>query len=128
MSSPLSRTWPRCRLVWPITVPSKVVLPTPLRPITERRSPSASVSRTSPITPVPPYPAETPSSSSAMRRSAMTRLPPVVFAEIDRAHALVGRDLLRRAFGEHRPRHQHGDALGKAEHDVHVVLDDQYGD
>ena len=48
--------------------------------------------------------------------------------EIDRAHVGVGANLLRRAFGEDRAAHQHGDALGEAEHEVHVVLDDEHGD
>ena len=48
--------------------------------------------------------------------------------EIDRANVRVGADLLRRALGEHRAAHQHGDLLGEAEHQVHVVIDDQHAD
>ena len=48
--------------------------------------------------------------------------------EIDGAHLRVGHDLIGRALCEHRALHQHGDLPGEAEHDVHVVLDDQHGD
>ena len=49
-------------------------------------------------------------------------------AEIDLAHARVGRDLLRRALDQNLAPHHDDDARGEAEHDVHVVLDEQHGD
>ena len=51
-----------------------------------------------------------------------------VFAEIDRADALVRGDRLRLALGQQLPRDQHGNAIGEIEHKVHVVLDQQNRD
>src|SRR5229473_3218223 len=45
--------------------------------------------------------------------------------EIDLVHALVPGDLLRRPLDQHFALHQNGDALREAEHQIHVVLDDQ---
>ena len=47
--------------------------------------------------------------------------------EIDLAHARIGGDFLRRALREHGAADQHDDVGGEAEHDVHVVLDEQQG-
>ena len=64
-------------------------------------------------------------SHDALRHGAtrVTRL-----AEIDLAHARVGGDLLRRAFEQNAPADHHDDAAGEAEHEVHVVLDEQHRD
>src|SRR6266536_2755175 len=100
-------------------VASRVVLPTPLRPRTasEPRSPSETL--TSSSTTVAPYPART-----AVRVSASA----MPLAEIDLAHAGMLGDLPGRALAQDLALHEHGDALGEAEHEVHVVLDDENGD
>src|ERR1700689_625337 len=114
-----SMTSPECSVVWPMMVESKVVLPTPLRPITLMHSPGASLRSMSSSPTGPPEPAETCRNSSAL---ATTGLP-----QIDRAHLRVRLDIARRARSEHRAAHHHRDLLGEAEHHVHVVLDDQHG-
>ncbi len=43
-------------------------------------------------------------------------------------HALVAPDFFRRAFDQHHALHEHGDAPREAEHEIHVVLDDEDGD
>ena len=48
-----------------------------------------------------------------------------VLAEIDRAHALVRGDRLGRPLGQKLSRHQHRNAVGEIEHEVHVVLDQE---
>src|SRR5258708_7341582 len=101
-------------------VASNVVLPTPLRPIMLTFSPGASARLMSSRTTVSPYPAETAFSSTAL---PMAGLP-----EIDVAHSRIGADLLRRAFHEDRTADHHGDALREAEHQIHVVVNDQYAD
>src|SRR5947208_9062473 len=58
----------------------------------------------------------------------MVRPAAVILAQIDRPHLRVRRDLLWRALRQHGARYEDGDALGEAEHDVHIVLDDQHGD
>src|SRR5262245_15625383 len=109
-------------------VASKVVLPTPLRPMTDRVSLAPRPRRMSSSTTVSPYPARSLSSSSA--RSAMTppsaRSSVTFLAEIDGPHLHVIHDLFRRALRENRALHQYRDFPGKAEHDVHVMLDDQH--
>src|SRR6267378_170111 len=52
----------------------------------------------------------------------------VLLAEIDLVHAPVPGDLLRRPLDQDLALHEHGDALREAEHEVHVVLDDEDGD
>src|SRR5574337_753931 len=49
----------------------------------------------------------------------------VGLAEVDLAHPRVGGDRRGRVLGEHRAADQHRDPLGEAEHQVHVVLDQQ---
>ena len=48
--------------------------------------------------------------------------------EVDRPHLFVVHDFGGRALREDRTLHQHGDLFGKAEHYVHIVLDDEHGD
>src|SRR5215510_11758399 len=111
-------------------VASKVVLPTPLRPMTDTVSLEPRPRRMSSSTTVSPYPARILSSSSA--RSAMvfpsTRSRVTFLAKIDGPHLLVIHDLFRRALRENRALHQHRDFPGKAEHDVHVMLDNEHRD
>ena len=45
------------------------------------------------------------------------------FPQIGGLHRRVVGDLLRRAFGQHVPSVEHGDAVGEVEDDAHVVLD-----
>src|SRR5258706_8670355 len=113
-------TSPEWNVVCPMMVASSVVLPTPFRPRTASEPRSGSAKVTSSRTIVSPYPARTAESCSA---SAMRRL-----AEVHVAYALVRRDLVRRAFHQHLSLHQHRDALREAEHEIHVVLDDQHRD
>src|SRR6478752_1190855 len=71
------------------------------------------------------------SSSSARSAKAISTMAvsAVAFlAKLYRPHLFVLHDLVRRALREHRALHQHGDFLGKTKDDVHVVLDNQYGD
>ena len=48
--------------------------------------------------------------------------------EVHRLDLRVARDLLRRAFGQHGAVDQHRHARGEAEHQVHVVFDQQHRD
>src|SRR5882672_2559640 len=98
-------------------VASSVVLPTPLRPRTESDPRSGRAKPISSITTVSPYPART---SLRVSASAMTLLP-----EVDLVHALVAPDFIGRALDQHLALDEHGDAPREAEHQVHVVLDDE---
>src|SRR5258706_11156311 len=101
-------------------VSSSVDLPTPLRPMMDRLSPGASARSIPSNTCVAPYPAVMPFNASV---SGIQRAP-----EINRTHLAVGGDFRGRTFGENRAAHQHRDAVGEAEHEVHVELDDEYRD
>src|SRR2546430_7144867 len=98
-------------------VARSVVLPTPLRPSTASEPRSGRVSSTSSRTMVSPYPE---CSLLICRASGM-----VLLAQVHLVHALVARNLLGRPFDQHLALHQDGDALREAEHEVHVVLDDE---
>src|SRR5690349_5579875 len=111
---------PAWNVVWPMMVASSVVLPTPLRPSTASEPRSGSDNPISSMTTVSPYPART---SLSARASAMALL-----AQVDLVHALVRPDLVGGSLDEHLALHQDGDALREAEHQVHVVLDDEDGD
>src|SRR3954465_11137957 len=110
---------PAWKLVWPMMVDMSVVLPTPLRRRTGGEPRSGSVSAMSSRMTVSPYPARRPE----MRNASGMRL-----TEVDGAHARVAGDILRRGFDQNLALHEHGDAAREAEHEVHVVLDDQDGD
>src|SRR4051812_15716617 len=101
-------------------VASSVVLPTPLRPRTASVPRSGREKPMSSRTTVSPLPARAPDPTSA----SDSALPP----EVDLVHAAVLGDLLRRALDQDLALHQHRDAFGEAEHEVHVVLDDEDGD
>src|SRR5215475_9739280 len=107
-------------------VASRVVLPTPLRPIMDTVSLGASARRMSSSTTVSPWPARTLSSSST--RSAMMASAMAFLAKINRPHLFVIHDFGGCTLGEDRTLHQHGDLFCKAEHDVHIVLDDENSD
>src|SRR5437773_3211572 len=49
-------------------------------------------------------------------------------AEIDGPDVGVGPDLPGTPGGEHGAAHQHRDPLREAEHEIHVVIDDEHGD
>src|SRR5262245_23802856 len=100
-------------VVWPIAVARRVVLPTPLRPITLTHSPGATVRLTSSRTTVSPYPAVTWRSSSAPAGRAA--LPAMAAAQIDGADVGVGRDLPGAPGGEDGPAHHHRDLSGEPE-------------
>src|SRR5215831_13510403 len=117
MRSPRNSMLPEWNVVCPMMVASSVVFPTPLRPRTESDPRSGSENAISSSTTVSPYPARTPFRTSA---SAMALL-----AEVDLVHALVLADLLGRALDQHLALNEHGDAPREAEHQVHVVLDDE---
>src|SRR5689334_11308595 len=116
---PRHASLPLCKRVIPMSVRSKVVLPTPLRPRSARLPPSRRVKETSSSTTDSPYPATRPCAS---RRSGTGGL----IAEIDLAHARVGRDLPGRSLGEDRSGGEHRDPLGEAEDEIHVVLDEEH--
>src|SRR5262245_38465974 len=109
-----------------MAVPSSVLFPTPLRPMTLMHSPGATVRLRSSSTTVSPYPAVTARSSRAP--GAAIALPAPLAAEIDGAHLGVGRDLPGRSAGEDGSAHHHRDLPGKAEDEIHVVVDDEDAD
>src|SRR5262249_25444300 len=111
---------PACSTVCPMIVANKVLLPTPLRPMTLMHSPRASVRLICSITTVSPYPAETCCNSRASATVGLT--------QIDRADLRIVFDFARRSFGKKRTTDHDGDTLGEAENEVHVVFDNQYGD
>src|SRR5215831_6792766 len=117
MRVPWYSTVPEWNVVCPMIVASSVVFPTPLRPRTASDPRSGSENAISSRTTVSPYPARTSFRTSA---SAMALL-----AEIHLVDALVLADLLGRALDQHLALDEHGDALRKAEHQIHVVLYDE---
>lgn len=52
----------------------------------------------------------------------MSRGPP---AKVDVTHALVGENVVAKAFGEHSPLMQNRDAVGNSPDEFHVVFDDE---
>ena len=100
-------------------VATSVVLPMPLRPSTASAPPSASVKRD-----IGQHDRLAVAGGQSVDAQELSH---AGLAEIDLAHARIGGDLGGRAFDQHRAVHQHGDALGEAEHHVHVVLDQQHG-
>src|SRR3954471_18105791 len=110
---------PAWKVVWPMIVARSVVLPTPLRPSTASEPRSGTASATSSRMTVCPAPAR-----SADRRNASA----MRFTKVYGAHTPIGPDFLRRAFHQHLALHEDRNAPREAEHEVHVVLDDQDGD
>src|SRR5687767_3546751 len=119
---PLKTMRPEWNVVWPMMVERSVVLPTPLRPRMASAPRSGSSRSISSRITVAPYPART------RDRERSGRLSMLRLAQVDVVHALVAGDLLRRPFHQHLALHQHRDAPREAEHQVHVVLDDEDGD
>src|SRR5471030_3062483 len=107
---------PRCR-VTPTSVPMRVDLPAPFRPSKASEPPTSMANEIPSRTMASPYPARKP---STRRSSGNARLP-----EIDRLHATIARDLVVGALGEQRAIHHHRNARREAEHQIHVVLDEE---
>src|SRR5438094_3555346 len=116
IARPMALISPAWNVVCPMIVARSVVLPTPLRPSTASEPRSGTASATSSRMTVSPYPALRP----ARRNASGMR-----FTQVNIAHAPIASDLVGRAFDQHLPLHQHGDPAREAEHEVHVVLDDQ---
>src|ERR1700691_2289888 len=110
-------------------VRSSVDLPTPFRPRTARPPCCGSANDTPSSTTAEPYPARTSSSASSGSAMMQARSARGHFverlAEIDRAHAGISGDLVRSALDQHAPAHHDNDPCGKAENELHVVLDEQ---
>src|ERR1700693_167871 len=92
-----------------------VVLPMPLWPSSASDWPSSSASEMSASTTAWPYPA---AKRARPRSSGIEGL-----AEIDLLHPLIAGDLFGRSLDEQLAIDEHGNAIGEAEHDVHVVRD-----
>src|SRR3984893_17868935 len=99
---------------------SSVVLPVPLRPRTASDSPSLRLRSILEMTRASPEPPETCRNARILCIEAL--------AEIDLPHPWVGGYLLHAAFGQQRAVHENRDATGEAEHQVHVMLDEQQRD
>src|ERR1700736_547731 len=97
-----------------------VVLPMPLRPSKASALPAGMRNDTPSSTTASPYPAV---SASIASTSAIGRL-----AKIDRLDARIAGDIVRGAFHEQRAVDEDRDAVGEAEHKIHVMLDEQHGD
>src|SRR6476646_8369831 len=120
ISSPPSAIAPPKRRVMPTIELISVVLPVPLRPSSASTWPSASESDMPDSTTASPYPARRPLMA---RRSGIDGL-----AEIDRLDLGIARHLVRRAFDQHGAVDQYRNPVGEGEHQIHVVLDQQYRD
>src|SRR5437588_1963049 len=120
MSSP--RNWMRPERIGnsPVMLSMIVVRPAPLRPISATTSSLSTVIDTSRRTCAGPRNVLMSLSSSSTARPLLHER----CAEQDAGDILVGADLVGRAIGEERAFMHHDDAVGIAEHDVHVVLDD----
>src|SRR5215217_5154310 len=131
MSRPSNLTAPVRRGTSPMIARSVVVLPAPLRPMTQTASPAATVSDTPCRMWLRPYQAlrARPTTSARTRRCgastssiALDRLP-----EIDAPHLLVRADVVGRALGEEPSVMQHEDAVRDAHDELHAVLDEDHG-
>src|SRR5690242_3034490 len=119
-SRPPSVTLPPKRRVTPTMELINVVLPVPLRPSTASTCPSGGRSDTLGSTVASPEAARR---FSVASRSGIARL-----AEINGLHLRVLGDLFGRAFRQQRAVDQHGNAIGKGEDEIHVMLDEQHSD
>src|SRR5215210_92681 len=117
MSRPSNLTAPVRRGTSPMIERSVVVLPAPLRPMTQTTSPAATVSDTPCRMWLRPYQALRSRTSSI----ALNRL-----AEIDAPHLLVRADVVGSALGEEPSVMQHQDAVRDAHDELHAVLDEDH--
>src|SRR5262245_25379586 len=105
-----------------VTVPEmhlkSVVLPAPLGPTMDTKSPSAMAIDTPPRAVSPPYPACTFSSVSTSAPFP---------AEVGLDDARLARHGIRRALRQHGPVIQHDEAVREAHHGMHCMLDDDNG-
>src|SRR5262249_11940020 len=113
--APWRKISPPCSVVKPHNVSISVVLPTPLRPITTTISPRATAKSTPCSTRAWPYPASRPLTASAGTSDANVDLP----------HARVITHAFGRVLHHQRAGCEHRHAIRIAEHEVHVVLDEQ---
>src|SRR5260370_29136316 len=117
---PLYRTVPRYGGVSPMIERRVVVLPQRWRLRRATLSPVSSLSDTPNRIWLKPY---------AVCRSRTSRVipprPSFRLAQVDALHVLVALHLFWRALGQNGALVQHCDALGNAEHDIHVVLGEQ---
>src|SRR5688500_14549486 len=106
---------PRAR-VRPMMERTVVVLPMPLRPRRVTASPSPMLSERSKSTWLAPYAV-----------SRFSTLSSNLVSQVGAPDLGIGADLPRRSGGDHAAVDHHGDAVGEAEHRVHVVLHQQHG-
>src|SRR4030081_408127 len=123
MSWPWKRISPDRTGSRPMMLSMMVVRPAPLRPTRETTSPSSTVSDTPCRMCAGPRKVLMASTSSSTWCSFVPSSRQR-YAEKDVGDVLVHLDLFRRPVGEESAFMHHHDAVGVAEHDVHVVLDD----
>src|ERR671924_483221 len=123
MSSPWKRIRPDRTGSRPVMLSMMVVRPAPLRPTSDTTSFSPTVSDTPCRMCAGPRKVLMASTSSSTLASSSRQR----HAEQDVGDILVRLDLVRRSVGEQPAFVHHHDAIGVAEHDVHVVLDDDGG-
>src|SRR5437762_10172129 len=112
MSPPRQRMHPWRQRRKPMSARSRVVFPTPFRPMITTRSATPTRSDTPFRTGTCPYRAWRPSTSSML-----------AFPQVDVADDVIRADLLHGPFGKHRAPVEHGDVSRDASHEIHVVLD-----
>src|SRR5699024_7533901 len=120
MLLPANQIQPSCCRATPISVVSKVVLPLPLRPNSTMLPPAARDSDTSSRMMASPWPAHTFSKRS---NSGMGSFSQIHFLDLGVMSNDVGRIL-----DQQRTGNQYRNAFGKAEHQIHIVLDQNNGD
>src|ERR1700678_4082362 len=125
-SVPLNSILPPLRGASPMIARSVVVLPTPLRPSKAADSPGL-ISKVTPWR-MWSFPIWTWTSCSLSMDSLIHVALVLGTAQIRFAHLFVVSDFLRAAAGEQGALCQHGDIVGDAEHDFHIVLDDDDAD
>src|SRR6185369_208157 len=118
MSAPSNVTRPPRTGKSPIVVLSRVVLPTPLRPIRQTSSPARTSRSTPQSTCDWPY---------ATSRPLMDSIGPFALApQVHLEDARIVLDLLDRALAQHRPLVEHRHRARDLPHELHVVLDDEH--
>src|SRR5438067_339772 len=118
MSDPSNMTRPPRAGKSPIVVLSKVVLPTPLRPMRQTSSPARTSRSTPQSTCDWPY-----ATSRPLMDSIGLLAPP---SQIDLEDARVALDLLDRPLAQHGPLMEHRHLTRDLPHELHVVLDDEH--
>src|SRR6185295_5076403 len=115
--APRKEMLPLNGLVRPMIERTVVVLPMPFRPRSVTTSPWFICISIPKSTWLAPYAV---SSFSTLSRDFVS--------EVGATHFRIRPDLFRRVGGDHPPVDHHRDAVGEAEHRVHVVLDEQHRD